>query len=155
VAEILFLAHRAPWPPDRGDRIRSWHLLEALMRLAPVHVAALCDSDADAARARAKLAPLCASLFLCVRGRTRPAAMLDALMRGEPASVAMFRDAGLARHVSGLIGQVAITHIMGFSSQMGQYIPPPERFSGRVVMDFVDVDSALGPCAGGAPAGGL
>src|SRR3546814_4992918 len=38
MAEILFLAHRAPWPPDRGDRIRSWHMLEALARLAPVHV---------------------------------------------------------------------------------------------------------------------
>src|SRR3546814_5125179 len=47
MAEILFLAHRAPWPPDRGDRIRSWHMLEALARLAPVHVAALADSVAD------------------------------------------------------------------------------------------------------------
>ena len=31
--EILFLVHRAPWPPDRGDRIRSWHMFEALAKL--------------------------------------------------------------------------------------------------------------------------
>src|SRR3546814_15495064 len=40
MAEILFLVHRAPWPPDRGDRIRSWHMFEALAKLAPVHLAA-------------------------------------------------------------------------------------------------------------------
>ena len=44
MAEILFLVHRAPWPPDRGDRIRSWHMFEALAKLAPVHVAALADT---------------------------------------------------------------------------------------------------------------
>ena len=49
MTEILFLAHRAPWPPDRGDRIRSWHMFEALTKLAPVHVAALCDSEAGLA----------------------------------------------------------------------------------------------------------
>ena len=140
--EILFLAHRAPWPPDRGDRIRSWHMFKALARLAPVHVAAQCDSQLDADIARAKLAPLAASLHLEVRTRTRPAALLQSLVRRQPASVTAFGHAGLARHVGGLINHGNITHIVGFSGQMGQYIPPRERFSGPVVMDFVDVDSA-------------
>jgi sugar transferase (PEP-CTERM/EpsH1 system associated) len=142
MTEILFLAHRAPWPPDRGDRIRSWHLFEALARLAPVHVAALCDNDADAAVAREKLLPLAASVHLQVRRRSRPAAMLHALARREPASAAMFANRQLGRHVSGLLRHGNITHIVGFSSQMGQYIPPRTHFSGPVVMDFVDVDSA-------------
>lgn len=140
--EILFLAHRAPWPPDRGDRIRSWHVFEALTRLAPVHVAALCDTKADAETARAKLAPLAASLHLEVRTRSRPAALLQSLVRREPASITAFGHAGLARHVGGLINHGTISHIVGFSGQMGQYIPPRAHFSGPVVMDFVDVDSA-------------
>ncbi len=37
--EILFLAHRIPFPPDRGDKIRSHHILKELADLAPVHVA--------------------------------------------------------------------------------------------------------------------
>lgn len=142
MTEILFLAHRAPWPPDRGDRIRSWHLFEALTRLAPVHVAALCDTPADEATARARLEPLCASLHLSVRTRSRAAAMLLALARREPASVAMFGHPGLARHVGGLLRHGKVSHIVGFSSQMGQYIPPRTHFDGPVVMDFVDVDSA-------------
>lgn len=140
--EILFLAHRAPWPPDRGDRIRSWHMLNALTKLAPVHVAALCDNAADAQTARAKLEPLCASLHLSMRRRSRPAAMLLALARRQPASVTMFGNPELARHVGGLIRHGNITHIVGYSGQMGQYIPPRSHFSGPVVMDFVDVDSA-------------
>jgi hypothetical protein len=38
MGDILFLAHRVPFPPDRGDRIRSHALLYALARLAPVDV---------------------------------------------------------------------------------------------------------------------
>ena len=48
--EILFLAHRIPYPPDRGDKMRSWHILRHLGSLATVHLAAFAD---DAGRRRA------------------------------------------------------------------------------------------------------
>lgn len=140
--QILFLVHRAPWPPDRGDRIRSWHMFEALRQLGAVHVAALVDSADDLAVARAKMAPLCASLSLHIRSRSAVAATLTALVKQRPASVEIFGHDGLARYVDGLINHGTISHIVAFSSQMAQYLPDPERFSGPVVMDFVDVDSA-------------
>lgn len=139
---ILFIAHRAPWPPDRGDRIRSWHLFEALTRLAPVHVAALVDNAADRAVAAARLAPLAASLHLSVRERSKPAALLHALRRAAPASVVAFEDRALADHVNALVGSGAISHIVCFSGQSGQYLPPRSAFAGSVLMDLVDVDSA-------------
>ncbi|MEY4268899.1 MAG: hypothetical protein RLZZ58_115 [Pseudomonadota bacterium] len=142
MAEILFLAHRAPWPPDRGDRIRSWQIFQALTKLGNVHVAALVDDDHDGDIAHAKMAPMAASIFLAPRRVSRPAAIIRALAKGTPASVEMFRDAGLAHHVGGMIRHGPISHIVGFSSQMGQYIPPRSHFSGPIVMDFVDVDSA-------------
>ncbi|EJU10698.1 group 1 glycosyl transferase, partial [Sphingomonas sp. LH128] len=49
MGEILFLAHRIPFPPDRGDKIRSHHVLKALAALAPVHVATFCDDEQDRA----------------------------------------------------------------------------------------------------------
>ena len=49
MADILFLAHRIPYPPDRGDKIRSWHELQHLSRLARVHLACFADDEADAA----------------------------------------------------------------------------------------------------------
>lgn len=140
--EILFLVHRAPWPPDRGDRIRSWHMFEALAKLAPVHVAALADNEQDAAIARAKMAPLCKSLVVEVRKASRPQALVQAALTGDPVSNRLFRNAPLARHVSGLLSHGDVSHIVAFSGQMAQYLPPPSHFSGPVVMDFVDVDSA-------------
>jgi len=138
--EILFLVHRAPWPPDRGDRIRSWHMFEALAKLAPVHVAALADNEQDAAIARDKMAPLCKSLAIEVRNVSRPVALAQAVLRGEPVSNRLFKNAALARHVDALIRGGFITHIVGFSGQMAQYLPAD--FDGPVLMDFVDVDSA-------------
>ena len=140
MAEILFLVHRASWPPDRGDRIRSWHMFEALAKLAPVHVAALADNEADAALARDKMAPLCKSLAIEVRKASRPLALAQAVLKGEPVSNRLFRSAALARHVDALIGKGTISHIVAFSGQMAQYLPA--RFDGPVLMDFVDVDSA-------------
>ena len=138
--EILFLAHRAPWPPDRGDRIRSWHMFQALTKLAPVHVASLADSEADAVIARDKMEPLCKSLAIEVRKASRPAALAGALLHGEPVSNRLFRNAALARHVDNLTARGGISHIVAFSGQMAQYLPV--RFDGPVLMDFVDVDSA-------------
>jgi len=138
--EILFLVHRAPWPPDRGDRIRSWHMFEALAKLAPVHVAALADNADDTAIARDKMVPLCKSLAIKVRNVSRPAALAQAVLRGEPVSNRLFKNAALARHVDALVRGGSITHIVGFSGQMAQYLPAD--FDGPVLMDFVDVDSA-------------
>src|SRR3546814_16187184 len=90
MAEILFLVHRAPWPPDRGDRIRSWRMFEALAKLAPVHVAALADNEADAALARDKMAPLCKSLAIAVRRASRPLALAQAVLTGAPVSNRLF-----------------------------------------------------------------
>ncbi|WP_411339091.1 TIGR03087 family PEP-CTERM/XrtA system glycosyltransferase [Sphingopyxis sp. J-6] len=140
MAEILFLVHRAPWPPDRGDRIRSWHMFEALAKLAPVHVAALADNAGDAALARDKMAPLCKSLVIEVRDVSRPVALAQALLHGEPVSNRLFRNLALAHQVDDLLGEGKISHIVAFSGQMAQYLPG--GFDGPVIMDFVDVDSA-------------
>ncbi len=140
MAEILFLVHRAPWPPDRGDRIRSWHMFGALAKLAPVHVAALADNEKDAEAAREKMTPLCESLAIEVRKASRPLALAGAVLRGEPVSNRLFRSAALARHVDALIGEGNVSHIVAFSGQMAQYVPAD--FGGPVLMDFVDVDSA-------------
>jgi sugar transferase (PEP-CTERM/EpsH1 system associated) len=137
--EILFLAHRMPYPPDRGDKIRSYHLLKALAALAPVHVATFIDAPGDRQYAK-QLGELSASL--CLVDRTKPLwrAGLEALVRREPVSLAAFRDSRIASYVGQLLAARPIEAIYVFSSQMGQYVPA--AFAGRVIVDLVDVDSA-------------
>ena len=135
MGELLFLAHRAPFPPDRGDKIRSFHLLRHLARLGTVHLGAFADDGEDGAALR----PLVGEMHLARRSpRLRSAAI--GLARGAPLSVAAFASAGLRRFVARILDERPIDTIFAFSGQMAQFVPAD--FAGRFVMDFVDVDSA-------------
>ncbi|WP_293881121.1 glycosyltransferase, partial [Sphingomonas sp.] len=137
--DILFLAHRLPYPPDRGDRIRSWHVLQALAKIAPVHVAALIDDDADRVHL-AKVESIAASVTVEGRNPSKLRAIAAALLRGTPASVEAFRNAALKTRVDAMLATGTIDAIYAFSGQMAAYVPA--NFAGRFVMDFVDMDSA-------------
>lgn len=137
--EILFLAHRLPFPPDRGDRIRSHHLLKELCRIAPVHVGCFVDSEED----RAHLPELEAwtrSHCVVTRRKPLPLAGVEALLRGEAVSLTAYRSKLLSAWVAERIASGRIGAIYVFSGQMGQFVPAD--WPGHLVMDLVDVDSA-------------
>lgn len=139
MGEILFLAHRVPFPPNRGDKIRSCHLLKKLAKLAPVHVGCFAESDEDRAGG-ADVASTSASH--CIVNRSKPLVLAgaEAVMSGKPVSLTAFHSAPLENWVRETINTRPITTIFVFSGQMGQYIP--DDFAGRVVVDLCDVDSA-------------
>ena len=137
MGDIMFLAHRLPYPPDRGDRIRSWHVLQALAKLASVHVCALVDDEAD--RVHVPMVEcVAASVTVVHRRKSKLMAMAEALATGGSASVAAFVDRDLMAAVSARLPSVDTVY--AFSSQMAAYVP--DDFAGRFVMDFVDMDSA-------------
>ena len=137
--EVLFLAHRIPWPPDRGDRIRSWHLLQALAARAKVHCGCLVEGKVLPGQVEA-IAGLTDSWCLARRSPSLGLAAVAALASGRPISVAAFSSWQLRRWVREMLDTGRIGTIFAFSGQMAQYVP--DDFRGRVVMDFVDVDSA-------------
>jgi sugar transferase (PEP-CTERM/EpsH1 system associated) len=137
MGEILFLAHRVPFPPDRGDRIRSHHLLKALARFAPVHVGCFAEGDQVGEQA---LADLAASYCIAPRTKPLPLAGVEAVLAGKPVSLTAFHSRKLETWVRQTIAARPITAIVVFSGQMGQYIPAD--YQGRVVIDLCDVDSA-------------
>ncbi len=139
MGEILFLAHRMPFPPDRGDKIRSCHVLRHLVTLAPVHVATFAESEKDVAE-EPQLTAVAASHCLVRRTKPVPLAGVEALVKRRPVSLTAFHSAQLAAYVRRVLDQRPINTIYVFSGQMGQYIPAD--FAGRVILDFVDVDSA-------------
>jgi len=138
VKDILFLAHRAPFPPDRGDRIRSFNVLRYLGRRARVHLVAFADS-ADACAPAPELCALTASCSIIHRRKSRGRAALEAIAGGRPVSLAAFDDPALHSAVAGVLDAHRIEAIYCFSGQMAQYLP---MAGPRVLMDFVDVDSA-------------
>lgn len=139
MGEILFLAHRIPFPPNRGDKIRSHHILKALAEIAPVHVGCLAENANDRAQEGA-LAEIAESHCLADRKGVLPIDGLQALVTGRPVSETTFASKKLRRWVDRTLATRPIEAIYVFSGQMTQYLPEP--FGGRLVVDFVDVDSA-------------
>lgn len=135
---ILYLVHRIPFPPDKGDKIRSYHWLRALAEHHEVHLVALCDDPADLAHA-AELEKHCASVSLHELGGWGPKfRALGALLSGETLSTAWFRHAGVKKAVEARIAE-GIDAALVFSSSMAPYALGQDF---PVVMDMVDVDSA-------------
>ena len=134
----LFLSHCVPFPPDRGDRIRAHHLLKALARFGPVHVG--CFAEGENRKGEAELAKVAASHSIALRTKPLPLAGIEAVLAGKPVSLTAFHSRQLERWVRETIVRQNITAIVVFSGQMGQYIPAD--FTGRVVIDLCDVDSA-------------
>lgn len=150
MGEILFLAHRMPFPPDRGDKIRSCHVLRHLATLATVHVATFAENSRDLAE-EPQLVALAASHCLVLRTKPVLRAGIEALLKRRPVSLTAFDDRALGAYVDRILRERPIDTIYVFSGQMGQYVPAD--FTGRVILDFVDVDSAKFDAYGQAGSG--
>ena len=90
---LLYLVHRIPYPPRKGDKVRSYHLLRELRERYRVHLGTFVDDAADVEHVPV-VEGLCESC--CIR-RLRPrlarALSARALLAGRPLSVAYFGDA--------------------------------------------------------------
>lgn len=149
--EILYLCHRIPFPPDRGDKIRSHHLLRALAKLAPVHVGCFADDERDEGFAP-MLAQVAASQAVIRRDRSRAVAGLTGMVRQQSLLVALFDHPWLHRWVAEMLASRPIVAVVCFSAQMAHYVPalPADV---RFIMDFVDFDSAKYAAYGAAQGG--
>jgi len=137
---ILFLAHRIPFPPNKGDKIRSYHLLRFLAERYRVHLGTFVDRTEDREHVRA-LDPLTAGRLVVAlnpaRARLRG---LAGLLHGQPLTVPYYRSAALARWIDESIRAYAIRKAVVFSSAMAQYVVGSRAL--QVVADFCDLDSA-------------
>ena len=143
MGDLLFLAHRIPYPPDRGDKIRSWNVLKHLASLGRVHLACFADDEADAAHLgalREALGGRLGEAHVEVRRTGRFAAAAEALRTGQPISLTMFDSARLRSFVEQMLARPDVSTVYAFSGQMAQFVPAARRQ--LFVMDFVDMDSA-------------
>jgi sugar transferase (PEP-CTERM/EpsH1 system associated) len=137
--DLLFLSHRIPYPPDKGDKIRAWHVLRHLARSHRIHLGCFVDDPADLAHV-ATLGALCADLKIVpIRRRWHRLRSLARARPGLPLSLAYFADAGLRAWVAAKVAggiELAFVHC----SAMAPYLLGERRV--RRVLDMVDVDSA-------------
>lgn len=139
--QVLFLVHRVPFPPNRGDRIRSFHLLKFLaeradVHLAFLHAAPLEDGVLDALR------PLC-KRFAAIEhaGLGRWARGVVSLATGGTATEGLFHSPKLKTTLRDWAQDTPFTTVVAFCSSMAPYAELPELRDLPLVVDLVDVDS--------------
>jgi len=136
---ILFLCHRIPYPPDKGDKIRAFHELQALAARHTVDVFTLADDASDIAH-REALAAYCNSVTVeLVRGSAARWRSLPVLLTGQPLTLKYFYSAALHEQVRRALASHAYDRVVVYCSAMGQYLDFDSRIP--VIMDFVDMDS--------------
>lgn len=137
---LIFLVHRIPYPPNKGDKIRSYHILRFLAAHYRVHLGAFVDHPEDWRHAET-LQAHCASLHLEPLPRLRGAARaLGGLVRGQPLTVPYYASSRMRRWVQGIVGRTGARRLLAFSAAMAQYAGVLPGQSLRV-LDLVDVDS--------------
>ncbi|MET0518229.1 MAG: TIGR03087 family PEP-CTERM/XrtA system glycosyltransferase [Burkholderiaceae bacterium] len=140
MANILYLVHRLPYPPNKGDKVRSYHLLKHLAARHRVFLGSFVD-DADDWQHLPRLRALCADVHAAALSPARARLLsLRGLLGGEALSLPYYRDAGLSRWVAATAATQKLDAVIVFSSPMAQYAEGlPEL---PMLVDFVDVDSA-------------
>ena len=136
---LLYLTHRIPYPPNKGDKIRSYHLLKHLAERYHVHLGTFVD-DPDDWQHVDKVKQLCADTFFAeLNPKLARVRSLGALFANRSLSVDYYRHAGLRAWVDRVAKQHGIQRVLAFSSPMAQYAM--DLPNARRVIDFVDIDS--------------
>lgn len=136
--DLLFLAHRIPYPPNKGDKIRAWNFLRHLAERRRVHLGCFVDDEQDWAHVE-KLKEVAGETCFVPLGRARALVRsLPALLGERPLTLPYYYDPRMADWVARLRRERPMT-VFVYSSSMAQYVMDgPESLR---IVDFVDVDS--------------
>lgn len=138
---LLYLVHRIPYPPNKGDKIRSYNLLRSLSKKYNVYLGTFIDNSIDVQYV-GNVEKYCAEV--CVE-RLSPniskVKSLSALVGTKPMSLPYYYNKRISLWVRSVIRQHNIKRIVVFSSSMAQYVEHEISNDILRVIDFVDIDS--------------
>jgi sugar transferase (PEP-CTERM/EpsH1 system associated) len=138
--DVLFVTHRVPFPPDKGDRIRTYHLLRFLSRHARVHLATLADEPVSPETLTA-LAGLCVRAEIVPTGRLAMVGGLRSLLVGRTISEGFFRSSRMRDVIRSWSAETGFIGAIASASSVAQYLKTRHLDGATRVIDLVDVDS--------------
>ena len=138
---ILFLTHRIPYPPNKGDKVRSFNILRWLNKHYNVYLGCFIDNSEDI-KYENELSNY-SSDFLCLY---QPlyislARSAVALFVNQPITTHYYYSRTMEHWVRDTIEKNNIRKVLIFSSSMAQYVAGSEYSEMKRVIDFIDVDS--------------
>jgi len=136
---LLFLVHRIPYPPNKGDKIRSYNFLKGLNTKYNIHLAAFIDDPEDWAYVDKVEALTTNSLFLNINPFVSKIKSLTALVSNQALTIPYYKNTQMQQWVDKTIKENKVDKIFVFSSAMAQFVQKYHDID--IIIDFVDVDS--------------
>ena len=137
--DLVFISHRIPYPPDKGEKIRGLNLLQHLARDYRIHLGCLMDNPEDPGHLET-LRTWCASVagFPIDKRRQKVGALLRT-RPGRPLMLDYYRHAGLQRWVSDTMARTPMDITYIYSVAMMPYVERLRRPG--MILDAQDIDS--------------
>lgn len=142
---VLYLSHRIPYPPNKGDKIRSYNQVRHLAKKGKVYLGALIDEPRDVKYLK-NLREICTEVCgVSFNPKVKKIKSPLWQISNQPASVYYFYNSRLQGWVDEVLRTNNIDLIFCFSSTMAEYLFRSSAFKAenkqRLLMDFCDVDS--------------
>lgn len=138
---ILYLVHRLPYPPNKGDKITSFNLLKYLSKRYKVYLGCFID-DADDWQYLDHVNSFCEdSCVVNLNPKKAKILSVRGLFTGEPLTIPYYRNKQLQNWVDGVVQENEIDSVLIFSGAMAQYVSGKLSHDIRSVLDLEDVDS--------------
>src|SRR5579871_261867 len=121
--DILFLCHRLPYPPNKGDKIRSYALLKHLASKGTVHLGCFLDDRSDLHHleaVRQMVRGECHFEFISPLNKLFRGAR--AMMKGKAITTDSYTSPCLKRFVKRLFRERGFDDVLVFGSAMAPYL---------------------------------
>lgn len=136
---LLYLTHRIPYPPNKGDKIRSYHLLKYLSERYRVYLGTFIDVEEDWQYTE-KVKNLCVDTCLIkLNPKIAKLRCLAGFATGNPLTLPYYYDKALKKWIDNVFDKESIAKVVVFSAAMTQYVPKINNV--KRFIDFVDIDS--------------
>jgi sugar transferase (PEP-CTERM/EpsH1 system associated) len=137
---ILFLTHRLPYAPNRGDRIRAYHMLREMSRFANVSVFALAHDDEEVAQAACLPGAKHVGIARVSRARGFVRGAVNLASR-SPLTHLLLDAPNATAELRRLIQAAPPDVVVAYCSGMARFALEPPLRGLPFVLDMVDVDS--------------
>lgn len=141
-AQILYITHRVPWPPDRGDRIRTWNILKYLSARADVDLICLADEPVSR-ETRIALQDVTRRLAIVPHGgKLRYLRGAMSMACGGTVTQGLFESSVVRSVVRQWANRADYSATLASSSGIAEYLQSAELSNVRHAwVDLIDVDS--------------
>ena len=144
--KLLYICHRIPYPPNKGEKIRSYNKLRYLAKRHEVYLAYLVDEPHDMEHLETLRSMVQGVYFDTIHNLTKKIRSGLTMLGSKPISVSYFYSQNLQRSIDNLLRKVEIDTIFCSSSPTAEYLFSFQRYNGKLrrskwIMDLIDVDS--------------